>query len=166
MTDPATAQFRRTRSIGLPRNRRPIRTSRTAWWLRCIYQAPALEAGPPSWSEQIAGGWEINGIVTFNSAGPFTITSGRDNSATAVNNDRPNVVGDWRICPTAARRTSRSSSTSTRLPSRRTPPARSATQAATSCADRSAATSISAPSRTSRLRSATGCSSARSSSTS
>jgi outer membrane receptor protein involved in Fe transport len=61
-----------------------------------IYQAPALKQSSRLIREVI-GGWEINGIVTLNSAAPFTITSGRDNAGTAINNDRPNVVGDWRL---------------------------------------------------------------------
>ncbi len=61
-----------------------------------IYQAPAFKQ-QSRLVRQIAGGWELNGILTLNSAGPFTIVSGRDNSGTAINNDRPNVVGDWRL---------------------------------------------------------------------
>jgi len=61
-----------------------------------IYNLPALK-GSSRWVREALGGWEINGIITLNSATPFTVTSGRDNSGTAVNNDRPNVVGDWRL---------------------------------------------------------------------
>ena len=61
-----------------------------------IYQIPALKQSSAV-VRQIVGGWEVNGIATLNSAAPFTITSGRDNSGTAINNDRPNVVGDWRL---------------------------------------------------------------------
>jgi len=61
-----------------------------------IYELPSLKGSSPI-VRQIAGGWELNGIATANSATPFTVTSGRDNSGTAVNNDRPNVVGDWHL---------------------------------------------------------------------
>ena len=61
-----------------------------------IYQAPQL-ARVNRVIRQAAGGWEVNGIVTLQSGSPFSITSGRDNSATAINADRPNVVGDWRL---------------------------------------------------------------------
>jgi hypothetical protein len=42
----------------------------------------------------VAGGWELNGIFTFQSGLPFTVTSGVDNSQTAVNADRANLIGD------------------------------------------------------------------------
>ena len=61
-----------------------------------IYQAPAL-TGSSRLLREVAGGWELNGIATLNSATPFSVSSGRDNSGTAINNDRPNVVGDWRL---------------------------------------------------------------------
>ncbi|MDZ4798969.1 MAG: TonB-dependent receptor [Bryobacteraceae bacterium] len=61
-----------------------------------IYQFPGLRSMPKV-VQHVAGGWEINGIVTLNSGGPFGVTSGRDNSGTALNQDRPNVVGDWRL---------------------------------------------------------------------
>jgi hypothetical protein len=61
-----------------------------------VYQAPALKRSSKA-LQYVFGAWEFNGIGTVNSGSPFTITSGRDNSGTAVNNDRPNVVGDWRL---------------------------------------------------------------------
>jgi hypothetical protein len=42
----------------------------------------------------VAGGWELNGIFNFQSGTPFTVTSGVDNSQSAVNADRANLVGD------------------------------------------------------------------------
>ena len=45
----------------------------------------------------LAGGWEINGIVTLQSGLPFTVTSGVNNSGTGIGSDRANVVGDWHI---------------------------------------------------------------------
>jgi hypothetical protein len=42
----------------------------------------------------VAGGWELNGIFNFQSGGPFTVTSGVDNSQSAVGADRANLVGD------------------------------------------------------------------------
>src|SRR5262249_1136289 len=47
--------------------------------------------------KETLGGWEINGIATMQSNTPFSITSGKDNSASAVNQDRADVVGDWHI---------------------------------------------------------------------
>lgn len=48
-------------------------------------------------ARHLAGGWELNGIINLQSGGPFTVTSGIDNSQSAVGADRANVVGDWRI---------------------------------------------------------------------
>ncbi len=42
----------------------------------------------------VAGGWELNGIVTLQSGLPFSVTSGVDNSQSGVNADRANLVGD------------------------------------------------------------------------
>ncbi len=42
----------------------------------------------------VAGGWELNGIVTLQSGLPFSVLSGVDNSQSAVNSDRANLVGD------------------------------------------------------------------------
>jgi hypothetical protein len=42
----------------------------------------------------IIGGWQLSGIWTMYSGAPFTVTSGRDNSLTAVGFDRPNVLGN------------------------------------------------------------------------
>ncbi len=61
-----------------------------------IYRLPQLAAAGRVLRQAI-GGWEINGIVTLWSASPFNVASGRDNSGNAVNQDRPDVVGDWRI---------------------------------------------------------------------
>jgi hypothetical protein len=61
-----------------------------------IWQAPALSHSNRLVKETL-GGWEINGIATMQSNTPFSITSGKDNSASAVNQDRADVVGDWRI---------------------------------------------------------------------
>jgi len=61
-----------------------------------IYQLPALR-NRTRLVREVLGGWEINGIATLWSSTPLSVTSGADNSGTAVNQDRPNVVGDWHI---------------------------------------------------------------------
>jgi len=43
------------------------------------------------------GGWALNGIATLQSGTPFNLTSGKDNSGTALNSDRADLVGDWRL---------------------------------------------------------------------
>jgi hypothetical protein len=40
------------------------------------------------------GGWQLNGIVTFQTGRALTITSGLDNSFTGINLDRADLVGD------------------------------------------------------------------------
>lgn len=40
----------------------------------------------------VLNGWEIAPLIRFTDGVPFTVTTGVDNSLTAINNDRPNVV--------------------------------------------------------------------------
>jgi len=40
------------------------------------------------------GGWETNGIITLESGSWMTFYSGKDNSATGLNRDRADLVGD------------------------------------------------------------------------
>jgi hypothetical protein len=61
-----------------------------------IWQIPR-PAGSGRLIREALAGWEINGIASLQSAGPFSITSGKDNSGTAINNDRADVVGDWHL---------------------------------------------------------------------
>ena len=42
----------------------------------------------------LAGGWELNGIFTFQMGTPFTVTSGVDNSQSGINADHANLIGD------------------------------------------------------------------------
>jgi hypothetical protein len=42
-------------------------------------------------------GWSINGIVSLESGLPFNVVSGRDNTGTGINADRPNLIGDPRL---------------------------------------------------------------------
>jgi hypothetical protein len=58
-----------------------------------IYTLPRLTA----WNgitRMLLGDWETNGIVTLQSGTPFDLNSGRDNSASGVNQDRPDLIGD------------------------------------------------------------------------
>ncbi|MBL8212733.1 MAG: TonB-dependent receptor [Bryobacterales bacterium] len=45
----------------------------------------------------VLDGWELNGIVSIESGLWFNPVSGRDNSATGINQDRPNLIGDPRL---------------------------------------------------------------------
>jgi hypothetical protein len=42
----------------------------------------------------ILGGWETNGILNLRDGLPFSVTSGIDNSLSAINKDRGDIVGD------------------------------------------------------------------------
>jgi len=56
-----------------------------------VYQTPKLAN---AMLERVAGGWNLSGIFTAASGSPFNITDGSDISLTAVNLDRPTVVGN------------------------------------------------------------------------
>ena len=58
-----------------------------------VWQLPAL-ANRSLALRTVAGGWEVNGIVTAQSGTPFNVTSGVDNSQSGVNADRANVAGN------------------------------------------------------------------------
>ena len=45
----------------------------------------------------LASGWQLKGIFSMQSGQPFTLYDGIDQSGTGQNNDRPNVIGDWRV---------------------------------------------------------------------
>lgn len=48
-------------------------------------------------ARHILGGWEANGIVVLESGRWLTVVSGQDRSASGVNEDRADVIGDWRL---------------------------------------------------------------------
>ncbi len=51
----------------------------------------------------IINGWELSAIMTLQSGGPFNITSGSDINLDGTNNDRANVVGDYKLDPNRSR---------------------------------------------------------------
>ena len=59
-----------------------------------IWRMPSLR-NQPRIVREVLGGWTLNGIGNVQSGTPFNITSGKDNSGTAINADRADVVGDW-----------------------------------------------------------------------
>jgi hypothetical protein len=61
-----------------------------------VWEFPMLN-GRPAWMRHTIGGWQANGILTIQSGRWMTITSGRDNSQSGVNQDRADLVGDWRL---------------------------------------------------------------------
>jgi hypothetical protein len=58
-----------------------------------IWELPRL-TGAPALVRHLFGNWETNGIVSAESGLPINVVSGRDNSATGINADRPDLVGD------------------------------------------------------------------------
>ncbi len=71
------------------------------WVFSYIYDLPFGRGRRFSITNPVAnavlGGWQLTGILTLQSGRPFTVLSGRDESNTAGNNDRPNIIGDWRV---------------------------------------------------------------------
>jgi hypothetical protein len=57
-----------------------------------VYALPQVHVQPAV--DFIASGWELSGLTSVSSGPPVTLKTGRDNSLTAVGNDRPNLVGD------------------------------------------------------------------------
>jgi outer membrane receptor protein involved in Fe transport len=51
----------------------------------------------------LLGGWQTSGIISLESGRPFNVVSGRDNSASAVNQDRADLVGDPHLDPNRPR---------------------------------------------------------------
>ncbi|MCL4850075.1 MAG: TonB-dependent receptor [Bryobacteraceae bacterium] len=58
-----------------------------------IYELPKLSGAHPI-VRQVLGGWETNGIITLTSGSWLTVVSGVDNSQSAVNQDRADIIGD------------------------------------------------------------------------
>ena len=58
-----------------------------------IWQLPRLERHN-AMLRALLRNWETNGLVTLESGRPFTVTSGRDNSGSGINNDRADVIGN------------------------------------------------------------------------
>ena len=59
-----------------------------------IWELPRLE-GRNAFVRNVLGGWSNNGIITIESGRYLTIASGKDQSKSAVNQDRADVVGNW-----------------------------------------------------------------------
>ena len=55
------------------------------------YQLPGPKSGS---AKYVLGGWQLNGIVVFQTGAPLTVTDGFDNSLTGIGGDRPNIVGN------------------------------------------------------------------------
>jgi hypothetical protein len=61
-----------------------------------IWLLPILRRGHPV-LRSVLGDWELNGIIVLETGRWLTVVSGQDRSGTGVNEDRADVVGDWRL---------------------------------------------------------------------
>ncbi len=65
---------------------------RNVFSLSYVWLIPALHSGSRL-ERAVVNGWQTNGILQMRSGGPLTVTSGVDNSGTALNRDRADLVG-------------------------------------------------------------------------
>jgi hypothetical protein len=68
---------------------------RHRWAASFLYELPVMRG--TQWYARLLGGWELGAIVVASSGTPFTVVTGRDNSLSGVNNDRPDVIAGWRL---------------------------------------------------------------------
>ncbi len=61
-----------------------------------IWDLPKL-ADSSAIVRHVLGGWSTNGIITLESGRWLSVVSGKDRSASGVNQDRADVVGDWKL---------------------------------------------------------------------
>jgi len=57
-----------------------------------VWSLPTL-SGTSAVVRTLAGGWQLNGIVTLQSGGPLTLLAGRDQAGTGLGSDRANYLG-------------------------------------------------------------------------
>lgn len=68
------------------------------FYLSGVGELPTLKSAP-RWVRAVEGGWGVSGIVTWANGQPFTVTSGQDNSRSAVNLDRADLVPGVTLLP-------------------------------------------------------------------
>lgn len=68
---------------------------RHRWATSFLYELPVFRGR--QWYARLAGGWELGGIIIASTGSPFTVITGRDNSLSGIGNDRPDIVGDWKL---------------------------------------------------------------------
>ncbi len=61
-----------------------------------LWDLPQLRSRP-SLLRVIAGGWQVNGLVTLRSGFPVNLTSGRDVALSGTPGQRPDVIGEHRL---------------------------------------------------------------------
>jgi hypothetical protein len=89
VADPQNGRdFRREKAVSL--NNIDHRFVGSFIWELPRYRGPAAV-------RQFLDGWEMNGIISLESGLFFNVVSGRDNSGTGINQDRPDLTGDPRL---------------------------------------------------------------------
>lgn len=68
---------------------------RHRWAASFLYELPYFSGA--GWGRRLLGGWELGGILVLNTGSPLQLLTGRDNSLSGVNNDRPDSAGNWRL---------------------------------------------------------------------
>ena len=61
-----------------------------------IWQLPMLKDSPAV-IRQVAGGWQLNSIISMQSGNPFSVLAGSDASLDGVGGDRPDLIGDPKL---------------------------------------------------------------------
>jgi outer membrane receptor protein involved in Fe transport len=59
-----------------------------------LWEIPSPQGRAYRW---VLGGWQTNGILTAQSGGSFTVTSGSDRALTGTGTQRPNLVGNFQL---------------------------------------------------------------------
>jgi hypothetical protein len=57
-----------------------------------VYSLPGLGGSRP-WARTLGGGWQISGLLSWQSGFPFSVVSGQDNSRSGVGQDRADYTG-------------------------------------------------------------------------
>ncbi len=61
-----------------------------------IWELPGVRGGHRL-VRHVLGGWELSGVLVLESGRWLTVVSGQDRSGSGVNEDRADVVGEWRL---------------------------------------------------------------------
>jgi hypothetical protein len=68
-----------------------------------VWEIPVFRSSANPVLKHAFGGWQPAGLWRFTSGGPFNVLTGRDNSLTGINGDRPNVLGNPNLSKDRAR---------------------------------------------------------------
>lgn len=62
-----------------------------------VWDVPVFKNASSKLVRAVLSGWQPAGLWRFTSGGPFNVLTGRDNSLTGINSDRPNVLADPKL---------------------------------------------------------------------